>query len=218
MIEQFLQRIRDTVSPDTVRVALDVGAGDCAQAIELAAAFPDAHVYSFECNPRLLERCRAAVQDHERITLVELCVFDEDGEIEFHPNDPEKTVTTWADGNQFAASVFRVNGAYDHIEKYVQETVVVPCTRLDTWASGAGVEEVDVVWMDLQGAELHALRGLGDLLASVRAIHTETELKPMYHGQDLYEDLDGFLREQGFWFTHMDPWSEFGVDVEYVRR
>jgi hypothetical protein len=72
--------------------------------------------------------------------------------------------------------------------------------------------------MDLQGAELHALRGLGDAISGVKYIISEIERKPIYYGQDLLPEVDDYLRERGFTQAvevHRDDWFS---DYLYLRR
>ena len=56
---------------------------------------------------------------HPMISLVECAVGDRDGNATFHPMDPQRTVTTWADGNPGASSLFVASGKYE-VETYVQ--------------------------------------------------------------------------------------------------
>jgi hypothetical protein len=56
----------------------------------------------------------------------------------------------------------------------------VECTTLASAAAALGIARVDLIWMDLQGAELLALQGMGDLLNGVRYVHTELSFRAMY--------------------------------------
>ena len=55
--------------------------------------------------------------------------------------------------------------------------------------------------MDLQGAELLALQGMGDLLNGVRYVHTELSFRAMYTGQALFADVHSYLHTRGFGLT-----------------
>lgn len=82
----------------------------------------------------------------------------------------------------------------------------------------SGVGDIDVLWMDLQGAELQALRGLGDELKRVKVIHTEVQYREMYLGAPLFGEFDAFLRGQGFVRVKQLYTSEWFGDVLYVRE
>ncbi len=57
--------------------------------------------------------------------------------------------------------------------------------------------EWDFVNIDVQGAELHALRGLGERIAQANWIYTEVNTEPVYDGCVLIEELDEWLAGVG---------------------
>ena len=214
---QFADRLGAFVDPGSVRVALDVGSRDGEVALKLAAHFPRARVFAFECNPGALARCRRNLRGHDRITLVERAVSDECGDVDFFAIDPARTVTPHADGNIGASSLFEANGKYPH-EQYAQNRVRVPATTLAAWADAAEIEEIDVIWMDLQGAELKALKGLGARIDRLRALYTEVEYREIYTGQPLFPELDEWLKSRKFRLAAQFNTSEWFGDALYVAR
>jgi FkbM family methyltransferase len=52
--------------------------------------------------------------------------------------------------------------------------------------------------LDIQGAELLALKGAEETLKNIDYIYTEINLKELYEGCCLLGDLDNFLEEKGF--------------------
>lgn len=76
--------------------------------------------------------------------------------------------------------------------------VDVELDTLDAWTEREGVDRVDFVKLDTQGSELDVLMGAERTLAHVRAIEVEVELNPIYEGQPLFGDVDGYLRRHGF--------------------
>ena len=185
------------VNYDTVSVVLDIGARDCIQSRELATVFPSATVVAIECNPDTLPACRAVAAANPRITLIEQAVHEHTGRTDFYQIDRDNTVTAWPDGNPGASSLFKATGRYP-IEDYKQFKITVDCDRIDHICQNLQIDNIDLIWIDLQGAELIALRSAGTMLQNVRYIHTEVSFKPLYHGQCLYEELDKFLRHNGF--------------------
>jgi hypothetical protein len=65
----------------------------------------------------------------------------------------------------------------------------VPALRLDSWALKTGIDRFDLVWVDVQGAELLALRGMGEMLATVRAIQLEITYRELYQGQAMWPEV-----------------------------
>ena len=184
----------DKYQPLTI---LDIGSRDCEQSLEMSKVFPKARIFAFECNPQTLPICREAIKDSSAITLCPYAVNSYDGECTFYPIDPTRTRTTWKDGNPGASSLFKANGMYP-AEFYVQNEIRVPCRRIDSVLKDHGIERVDLISMDLQGAELIALESLGSYLESVHSIHTEVTHREMYQGQNMFPEINEYLKARDF--------------------
>ena len=212
MIESFIKYIENK---NAEYIIFDIGSRDCMQSIEFYNIFPNARIYAFECNPNTIDICRKNIESYkDRITLIEGAVCDYDGDITFYPINQEKTITTWEDGNPGASSIFKSNGEYT-VERYVQDEITTNCHRLDTVMQKYGIPKVDIIWMDLQGAELLALKGLGDFIKDLIYIHTEVSYKEMYTGQVTYNELNNFITSNGFIVKNTLRLSGWQEDIIY---
>ena len=72
--------------------------------------------------------------------------------------------------------------------------------RLDDLADLEGLGDVDLIKIDVQGAELDVFRGATKALASAVVIITEVCFVPLYESQPLFGDIDVYLRQNGFAF------------------
>jgi FkbM family methyltransferase len=72
--------------------------------------------------------------------------------------------------------------------------------RLDDLADLDGLDDVDLIKIDVQGAELDVFRGAERALRSATVIITEVEFIPLYENQPLFGDIDRHLRGHGFEF------------------
>ena len=192
----FARESDSIIPPEAVRIAFDLGSRDGEVALYMEEHYPQAQIFAFECNPAAVELVRKNIAGHDRVTLVNRAVADTNGTLEFFSIDPQKTVTPHKDGNIGASSLYRANPDYPH-ENYVQQRVLVESVRLDDWAGDQQITAVDVIWMDLQGAELRAMHGLGKLLSTVKVLYTEVEYKQLYLDQPLAADLRRFLARHG---------------------
>ena len=214
----FVLAIDAVVKTDDVHVVLDVGSRDALVALLFKIRYPRAAVFAFECNPDALLLCRKNIGKRP-VTLVEKAVTDFTGETDFFAIDPQRTRTPHADGNIGASSLYVANPEYPH-ETYAQNKIRVQATRIDEWANSTHSGAPDIVWMDVQGAALSALQGLGDLLRNVKAIYVELEYKTMYIGQPLaitpvvrdFLAAAGFTRYRKF---YADDW--FGNEL-FIRN
>ncbi|MCC6467701.1 MAG: FkbM family methyltransferase [Alphaproteobacteria bacterium] len=84
----------------------------------------------------------------------------------------------------------------------VVRTEAVDTVRLDDVAETAGL---DLLKIDIQGAELMVFENAPRRLAEALVIQTEVEFLEMYRGQPLYGDVERFLRAQGFMLHRFEP-------------
>jgi FkbM family methyltransferase len=193
LADDFLNKVKRCIDPNSVKTVYDVGAGDCTESIDFSEYFVNAQVYSFEANPACIYDCSKKIVNNSRITLIPICVNEYTGMVKFHPINQQKTITSWPDGNPKASSIFISNGTYPH-ETYVQDELNIPCMRLDDLQDTFKIPNPDILWMDLQGAELSALKSLGERLKNIKMIHTEIWGQETYTGQSLSA---GFSCEHG---------------------
>jgi len=223
MIEKFALLARLSFRRDEIKVILDLGCREGFQTIELSKAYPQARIFGFECNPVSLAKARNNTRGLNNVTIIGKAVHHIDDRCKFYPINTLATVSRYRDGNPGASSLFVASGQYDQVEKYVQDEIEVEATRLDTWARENGIDRVDLVWMDLQGAELFALMGMGNLLGSVKAICTEACLVEIYREQALLPELHQFLIDRSFrsiWKGNEDEpeLEKYYVNIFYVRK
>lgn len=198
MIERLAAFLgRRGVDLETFCTVFDIGSRDALQAAELAALFPNSKIFAVECNPATLDLCRKNIAPHPSIRLVEKAINSHTGRCEFHPIDSTQTITSWRDGNPGASSLFLATGDYP-AEQYAQGTIEVDCIRLDDLCGQLGIDVIDLIWMDLQGAELLALQSAGVLLEKTRYVYTEVSHRRVYKDQCLFEDVDALLKSRGF--------------------
>lgn len=62
---------------------------------------------------------------------------------------------------------------------------------------GIGEDKFNIINLDIQGAELKALRGIGDW-RYLEVVYTEVNYREMYKGCALESEITEFLREKGF--------------------
>jgi FkbM family methyltransferase len=140
-------------------VCLDVGANLGQITIHMADLVrPDGRVHAFEPVPAIAHRLREhlAENDLERVAVVhEAALSDANGEFALHVAEPGEL-------NQGMASL--VNRAHP---KLVRE-ITVPTIRLDDFVRQQGLERLDWMKIDIQGAEPLLLEGAARTLAELK--------------------------------------------------
>lgn len=205
------------------KVALEIGSLHGLDAIEILNTYYPEKVLVVECNPECIALCQRHFLPYRNIELIQLAAWDKDEEISFFPvvksvdaNGANSHCNEMHSCNIGASSCFQTNGSWPY-ETYTQSKITVPARRLDGVLMERGETQVDLICMDVQGAELQALVGLGEYLKQVKAIVTELELSPMYHGQSLFSDVNSFLSQNGFRLQASNLWSPTAGDFLFLR-
>lgn len=107
-----------------------------------------------------------------------------------------------------------------HPHVQVVSTRVIKTKRFDTIAKERNLDltKTKFVNLDIQGAELKALRGFGELLNGFDAVYTEVNSEEVYKGCALITEIDAFLESKGF-IRALTAMTEYKWgDALYVRR
>ncbi len=193
-VGSLVQELEKYIDRKSQAVVLELGSRDAQVSILFKRYFPNANVYAFECNPEAIELCRRniALSGLANVHLVEKAVSDVQGEVDFYAVDRRRMQNIGA-SSLYLASVSNPEGT-----RQAQNRIKIDAVTLKEWAVQNDLKAIDVLWMDLQGAELKALKGMGDLVRKVRFIYTEVEFIEMYEGQALFSQIDRYLAEQDF--------------------
>jgi FkbM family methyltransferase len=63
-----------------------------------------------------------------------------------------------------------------------EKKITVQTTRIDTYCVEKSIEKIDFIWMDVQGAEIEVIEGIGNMKNKIHFIYTE------YSDSELYEN------------------------------
>ena len=80
----------------------------------------------------------------------------------------------------------------------VKETVIVPTNRLENVLSTDELLRPSLLKIDVQGAELDVLTGMGKLTEVIDYIYLEISFIELYERQPLFAEIDQFLKSAGY--------------------
>lgn len=181
--EEFVRQILGAVGPGDV--LFDIGA--CVGLISIHAAKKGARVVSFEPDPEYAIRLKTNLALNSiSVEHVSWAVSDRDGK-----------ATLFTDGAGGASPSLRDLGR--------KGQVTVPTRAIDAALAAGEIPFPDVVKMDIEGAEILALRGMRGLLHSPRAprvifLELHPEFLPAFGASS--DDVLALLRDAGYMIEH----------------
>ena len=162
---------------------------------DLIQHYPGADIHVFEPSRRYFDSLSQRFADRPQVQCHNLAVADKQGKAVFHegslhgigsllPLITQEGEGTWIPENAEPAEHYPVN-----------------LVRLDTFPPLAD-KPIDLLWCDVQGAELKVLHGAKSVLKNCRALFLEVAMsKETYHGQCLLSGLQAFLDQHDFYMS-----------------
>ena len=185
-------------APDSVRTLVDVGAHEGLYASRAARYFSLSRTILVEPMPKFagnLRKLNLPGQD-----VVEAAVSDKVGEATFTVNNTEQ-----------ASSLLEINpdmsGAYK-LDMVAAEKITVKVTTLDQLAADLKLDRIDLVKIDVQGAERELLAGAAKILRSTKYIQIEVLFVEHYRGCARFFELDEILTKAGFRLCRLVDFSQ----------
>jgi len=187
---------------------LHVGAHE-AEELSSYGIFGDIPVYWVEANTEIAEKLTASLSADLNQHVITAVVSDTSGqEVSFNIANNGQSSSILELGTHKTA----------HPEVHYVDTETRRTESLYDLVSKHEVPEtVNFVNLDIQGAELLALKGLGGLLTGFDYIYTEVNVQRLYEDCALLEEIDAFLTD--YERVETDLIESFGWgDAFYVRK
>ena len=143
-----------------------------------------------EAIPELAEALRVRYAGNPAVVVISAALSDRNGEAPFEINR--------SDASSSLLPIDPRNTAWFSRDLRVARTVSVPTMSLPALLEKQGLQTVDLLKLDLQGAERLVLTGGEAVLERVRVIYTEVFFERLYEGAWLFWEMNAFLAERGF--------------------
>lgn len=163
-----------------------------------------------EGNPEIVDSNKFKVDGKNQVLLQGL-IWDKDNE------DMEFNITN----NIQSSSVLKMGKHliyHPHVQ--VQKTIKLKSTTLTTLLESIGFnpEEYNFMNLDIQGVELHALKGFDKYISRIDYIYTEVNTGEVYLDNDKIEHLDSYLSGLGFFRANTSLTDFEWGDAFYIRK
>jgi FkbM family methyltransferase len=202
MIDKVFQKWK--IQPKGI---IHIGANFCNErGFYTQAGCDDSKVVWVEAIPDICNYCK---QIFPHVTILNEAVSDSECDIEFmvsSNNGESSSILDFAEHSQIYPSVKEAG-------RIKMRTISLP-NMLNKY--NLDVNNYDFLVMDIQGAELKALRGMVDVISKFKFIVLEVSIFELYKTQGLLNDVMDFLRKYGFSLVDMEMNSEGWGDALFT--
>jgi FkbM family methyltransferase len=174
-------------------VIFDVGAAIGGVSARYRSLFPAAIIHAFEPFPESFAKLKTQFGTDARFRLNQAAVSDAVGVVRLNSNESPLTnsilPTDPVGAQSWGVGVLETRASID-----------VPSTTIDQYCTTNAIERIDILKLDIQGAELKALQGGISMLRASRIglVYLEVIHTPTYVGQPHFEDYLRFFRQTGY--------------------
>lgn len=198
-------------------VILEAGAFDGKDSIKMANFWPNGFVHSFEPISENYEKLVSNVNGLKNVSTYAFALGEKIGVFDFY-------VSSFKDNPDVPTASSSILEPTSHListsSVQFNKKIKIPMTTIDSWGKENGIDNIDFMWLDMQGYELSALNASPEILKTVKAIHVELEFLELYKDQYLYQDVKKWLEANGFKmiaFNFACPWSGDGIFVRKMK-
>jgi FkbM family methyltransferase len=149
------------------------------------AVGPDGRVYAFEPFPEnnLCLKRHSCLNKLENVLIEQYAVSDSTGEVMFYSDQV----------SNYMGSIIKINQS-DNIRRIIVKTII-----LDKYVYHENNSPPDLIKMDIEGAEYHALSGMENILKNVSPI-----LFLSLHGPEVARECRDFIRKFNYKIYNLD--------------
>lgn len=148
--------------------------------------YPKCEVVVFECSERYIKALRKKFARNSRVTVINKAVSDVEGTLSFYETNLKGSGSLLEVG-ELAEKSYKMKSA----EKFSVES-----TTLDSLFTDV---DIDVLQIDVQGAELKVLKGAQRVLENTKSVFSEVSIyNELYKGSVNMKDLKDELSRKGF--------------------
>lgn len=189
---------------------LDCGAHTGKDTVDFLG-FTQGPIYAFEAVPAIFRQLKEKTEAYSNIHCYPIALAGVSGKSIMH--------ISGGGGDGSSSLLPPLQHLEDHPEIVFEETITIDCLTLDDWAAKEGITQIDLLWLDMQGAEYDMLNASVHLLTGAKAIHTEVSTRETYAGVKQYPALRSLLESRGFSVAieAIPPGYDMG-NVLFVRK
>ena len=188
-----------------------VGANNCAEISDYYNNGVERSVW-IEALPGIYKELKEVISKYPKTIGINACVSDVNGkEVDFNVSSNH--------GESSSMFEFDLHSQY-HPDVTFIDKIKLKTRRIDSLIieKSINIREFDFLNCDLQGNELAALKGMGDMLRVFKFVYIELNQKELYKGIPLFDEVNAYLEDFGFELKEV-KWTGAGWgDGFYMKR
>lgn len=166
-VDGIIKQLSKIIGNDSP-VILEVGSYKGEDSLLFLDIFKRVRLFCFEPDPDNCNDHRKCVKD-ERCRLIETAISDKDEKIIFHRSSSQRYPGRRASGSLRRPKDHR----WMHPWCTFVDDITVPGITLDTWCQQNQIKNIDLIWVDVNGAEASMIAGAKQTLQHTRYLYTE---------------------------------------------
>lgn len=196
-VQRQLKKNLDWLLWPGLRTIFEIGACQGEDTEFYMRAFSHARLYAFEPLPVNFAALQGLLgrNPEGRGKAWALAMSDSRGEAVLHVSSsvPESPVSR-------SSSLFEPKGQKPMALSWLKfsDHIKIKTETIDDFCADQGIQKIDFVHVDVQGAELKVLTGARRMLSHIKAIWMEVAFEPTYQGQPLETETTQWMAERGF--------------------
>ncbi len=190
-------------------IILEAGAHHGEDTIKISQFWPLGTIYAFEPLPCSYIKLQKNVHTLTNVLCFPLALADKTCYADFY-------FDSIGTGDNGASSLYKPGKELQ--KNYDKNPLRVPAITIDEWVHQYGISHIDFLWLDMEGAELAALKSSPKILETVSAIHIEVNFRKFWDGIPLYDEVKQWLNERHFMIAWQSLDTNWQGNVLFVRN
>jgi FkbM family methyltransferase len=194
----------------TLKVAniVEIGANFAQDADFLMRAFKlsPSRVYVFEPHPDIYD----AIKTIHKFNAYNYAVYNDEKDMSFN-------IVPLHSNNTGVSSLYKLT-------RFETKEIIVKSIRMDNFMTAHGIDKIDFLKIDVEGAGFEVLESFGTRITDVNAIHIEAEhINNMYNNKIfLFDSISDLLVKNGFDLIYFQRYSNqsdsFWVQKKFIKN
>lgn len=190
-------------------IIIEAGAHIGRDTVKMNKKWPHCTIHAFEPVPELFEMLTKRTNSLLGIHCYPYALSSQ---------TEEKTLFVSSGRSTAASSLFKPTGYKLEHSDTVFTPLQIQTLSINDWAQKYTITHVDMLWLDMQGGELEALKGAGNIIKTASVIYTEVSLHQRYENTPLYPELKSWLEEQGFYAINEALTDNLWGNVLFIKK